>query len=100
MTHFASSEAFAPSPQGKQTLEQEQSFYAALDRLGKLGVDTGIVHMANSAAIAARPESWGDIVRPGGILYGYHPGYEPPEQRNEGERRLPPKPVMSLRTRL
>src|SRR6266403_1591345 len=58
MTHFASSEAFAPSPQGKQTLEQEQSFYAALDRLGKLGVDTGIVHMANSAAIAARPESW------------------------------------------
>src|SRR5712664_3633702 len=100
MTHFASSEAFAPSPQGKQTLEQEQSFYAALDRLGKLGVDTGIVHMANSAAIAARPESWGDMVRPGVILYGYHPGYDPPEQRNEAERRLPLKPVMSLRTRI
>jgi alanine racemase len=100
MTHFASSEAFAPSPQGQQTLEQEQSFYAALDRLGKLGVDTGIVHMANSAAIAARPESWGDMVRPGVILYGYHPGYDPPEQRNEAERRLPLKPVMSLRTRI
>jgi len=100
MTHFASSEAFAPSPQGKQTLEQEQSFYAALDRLRKLGVDTGIVHMANSAAIAARPESWGDMVRPGVILYGYHPGYDPPEQRNEAERRLPLKPVMSLRTRI
>jgi alanine racemase len=100
MTHFASSEAFAPAPQGQQTLEQEQNFYAALDRLRALGIDTGIVHMANSAAIAARPESWGDMVRPGVILYGYHPGYDPPEQRAEAERRLPLKPVMSLRTRI
>ena len=100
MTHFASSEAFAPSPQGQQTLEQEQNFYAALDHLRNLGIDTGIVHMANSAAIAARPESWGDMVRPGVILYGYHPGYDPPEQRTEAERRLPLKPVMSLRTRI
>jgi alanine racemase len=100
MTHFASSEAFAPSPQGQQTLEQEQNFYAALDRLRTLGIDTGIVHMANSAAIAARPESWGDMVRPGVILYGYHPGYDPQEQRLEAERRLPLKPVMSLRTRI
>jgi alanine racemase len=100
MTHFASSEAFAPSPQGQQTSEQEENFLAALERLRKLGVDTGIVHMANSAAIAARPESWGDMVRPGVILYGYHPGYDPPEQRAEAERRLPLKPVMSLRTRI
>ena len=100
MTHFASSEAIAPAPQGQQTLDQEQSFYAALDRLRALGIDTGIVHMANSAAIAARPESWGDMVRPGVILYGYHPGYDPPEQRAEAERRLPLKPVMCLRTRI
>src|SRR5467141_821578 len=100
MTHFASSEAFAPSPQGQQTLEQEQNFFAARDRLRKLGIGTGIMHMANSAAIAVRPESWGDMVRPGVILYGYHPGYDPPEQRAEAERRLPLKPVMSLRTRI
>src|ERR1700676_3431828 len=100
MTHFASSEAFAPSPQGQQTLDQEQNFYTALDRLRTLGIDTGIVHMANSAAIAARPESWGDMVRPGVILYGYHPGYDPPEQRAEAERKLPLNPVMSLRTRI
>ncbi len=100
MTHFASSEAFAPSPQGQQTREQEEHFFAALERLRKLGIDTGIVHMANSAAIAARPESWGDMVRPGVILYGYHPGYDPPEQRAEAERRLPLRPVMSLRTRI
>jgi alanine racemase len=100
MTHFASSEAFAPAPQGQQTRDQEERFFGALDRLRKLGIDTGIMHMANSAAIAARPESWGDMVRPGVILYGYHPGYDPPEQRAESERRLPLKPVMSLRTRI
>jgi alanine racemase len=100
MTHFASSEAFAPSPQGEQTREQEERFLAAVEHLRKLGVDTGIVHMANSAAIAARPESWGDMVRPGVILYGYHPGYDPAERREEAERRLPLKPVMSLRTRI
>ena len=100
MTHFASSEAFAPSPQGQQTREQEERFFAALERLRKLGIDTGIVHLANSAAIASRPESWGDMVRPGVILYGYHPGYDPAEQRAEAERRLPLQPVMSLRTRI
>ena len=34
------------------------------------------------------------------ILYGYHPGYDPIEQRAEAERALPLKPVMSLRTRI
>jgi alanine racemase len=100
MTHFASSETFGASPQGQQTREQEERFFAALERLRELGVDTGIVHLANSAAIASRPESWGDMVRPGVILYGYHPGYDPAEQRAEAERRLPLKPVMSLRTRI
>jgi alanine racemase len=100
MTHFASSEAFTATTAGTQTREQEERFFAALEHLRKLGIDTGIVHMANSAAIAARPESWGDMVRPGVILYGYHPGYDPVEQRTEAERRLPLKPVMSLRTRI
>jgi alanine racemase len=100
MTHFASSEAFAPAAQGRQTREQEESFYTALEQLRALGVDPGIVHLANSAAIATRPETWADMVRPGVILYGYHPGYDPPEQRAEAERRLPLKPVMSLRTRI
>jgi alanine racemase len=100
MTHFASSEAFAGSSQGQQTREQEEHFYLALDRLRALGIDPGIVHLANSAAIASRPETWADMVRPGVILYGYHPGYDPIEQRAEAERLLPLKPVMSLRTRI
>jgi alanine racemase len=100
LTHFASSEAFAPSAQGEQTREQEEHFFVALQRLRALGVDPGIVHLANSAAIAARPETWADMVRPGVILYGYHPGYDPAEQRLEAEQKLPLKPVMSLRSRI
>src|SRR5256884_1424871 len=86
-THFASSGVFLDSIAGRQTTEQEERFYAALDRLKKLGIDPGIVHLANSAAIASRPETWADMVRPGAILYGYHPGYDPAEKRSE-ERRV------------
>src|SRR4029077_17626380 len=32
MTHFASSEAFAPAAQAQQTREQEERFFAALER--------------------------------------------------------------------
>ncbi|MGC1485447.1 MAG: alanine racemase [Candidatus Acidiferrum sp.] len=99
-THFASSEVLTNTRVGEQTRRQEERFYAALDRLRALGVDPGIVHLANSAAIVARPETWADMVRPGAILYGYHPGYDPAEQRAEIEARLPVKPVMSLRTRI
>jgi len=40
------------------------------------------------------------MVRPGAVLYGYHPGYDPTELREESERKLPLKPVMSLRSRI
>jgi len=100
LSHFASSEVFTSSVAGQQTREQEERFYAALERLRALGVDPGIVHLANSGAIVTRPETWADMVRPGAILYGYHPGYEPKEMREEYEARLALKPVMSLRSRI
>src|SRR5271170_5575563 len=99
-THFASSEVLTNTRVGEQTRQQEERFHAAIDRLRALGIDPGIVHLANSAAIATRPETWADMVRPGAILYGYHPGYDPVERRPEIEARLPLKPVMSLRTRI
>lgn len=99
-SHFASSGVFTESFVGQQTGEQEERFYAALERLRGLGIDPGIVHLANSAAIVTRPETWADMVRPGAILYGYHPGYDPIEKREEAEARLPLKPVMSLRSRI
>jgi alanine racemase len=100
MTHFASSESFADNAAGHQTRAQEEKFFAALDRLRSLKIDPGIIHLANSGAIVTRPESWADMVRPGAILYGYHPGYDPVEQRAEIEKRLPLKPAMSLRSRI
>jgi len=99
-THFASSEVLTNTRTGEQTRQQEERFYAAIDRLRALSIDPGIVHLANSAAIVTRPETWADMVRPGAILYGYHPGYDPVEQRPEIEARLPLKTVMSLRTRI
>jgi len=99
-SHFASSEVFTNTAVGQQTREQEERFYAALDRLRALGVDPGIVHLANSAAIVTRPETWADMVRPGAILYGYHPGYDPAEKREEAEARLPVEPVMSLHSKI
>ena len=98
-THFASSEVFQ-GPVAEQTCRQEASFHKAIERLRALGIDPGIIHLANSAAIASRPETWADMVRPGAILYGYHPGYDPIERRAEVEKQLPLRPVMSLRARI
>jgi alanine racemase len=98
-THFASSGVFE-GPVGDQTRQQEESFHQAISRLRAIGIDPGIIHLANSAAIASRPETWADMVRPGAILYGYHPGYDPVELRAEMEKKLPLRPVMSLRARI
>ncbi|MGB7731340.1 MAG: alanine racemase [Candidatus Acidiferrum sp.] len=99
-THLASSEVLTDTPIGHQTAEQLERLQGAIDRLRVLGVSPGIVHIANSAAIAARPESWADMVRPGALLYGYHPGFDPMERRFEFEKKLSLRPVMSLRARL
>jgi alanine racemase len=95
-THLASSEVF-DGPVASQNCRQEESFHKAIERLRALGIDPGLIHLANSAAIASRPETWADMVRPGAILYGYHPGYDPAERRVEAEKQLPLRPVMSLR---
>jgi alanine racemase len=99
-THLASSEVLTDTPVGRQTAEQLERFAAAINRLRKLGIDPGLLHLANSAAIAARPETWAEMVRPGAILYGYHPGFDPAERRDEFEASLPLRPVMSLRARI
>jgi alanine racemase len=99
-THLASSEVLTDTPIGRQTSEQLKRFHGALDRLRALGVSAGTVHIANSAAIAARPETWADMVRPGALLYGYHPGFDPMERRFEFEAKLKLRPVLSLRARL
>ncbi len=95
-THFASAEDFT----SEQTARQEKKFFAALDRLRALGVSPGMVHLANSGAICARPSTWGDLVRPGAILYGYHQGFDPPEKKSEVKAQMPLRGCLSLRARI
>ena len=95
-THIASSEVFTT----EQTIEQEKTFDAALACMRSLGLDPGIVHMANSAAIVSRPSTWRDMVRPGAILYGYHQFFEPSELNPEMEAKLSVRPVLSFRARI
>jgi len=99
-THLAAAEVFTDTPTGRETAGQLERLSSALDSLRALGVDPGILHIANSAAIAARPEAWADMVRPGAVLYGYHPGFDPLDLRTEYEAKLALRPVMSLRARL
>ena len=95
-THFASAEDFI----GGQTVTQEELFRGCLERLRAMGVSPGIVHLANSGAICARPETWADMVRPGAILYGYHQRFDPPEKRNEVMAEMALEPSLSLRARI
>jgi len=95
-THFASSEDFT----SQQTERQASVFGQAIAKLRELGLDPGIVHMANSAGVVSRPETWADMVRPGAILYGYHQFYNPPERRTEAVAALPLEPALSLRARV
>ena len=95
-THFASAEDFT----AQQTNEQEKVFLACLARLRALGVSPGIVHMANSGAICARPTTWADMVRPGAILYGYYQSFDPPQKGQQVRRQLPIEPCLSFRARI
>ena len=50
-------------------------------------------HAANSGAILSKPESWLDMVRPGILLYGYHPA-------KNTSCRLDVKPVMQFEAKI
>ena len=95
-THFASAEDFS----ARQTDDQEQVFRDCLARMKALGVNPGIVHMANSGAICARPNTYADMVRPGAVLYGYYQTFDPPQKGQEVREKLPIEPCLSFRARI
>jgi alanine racemase len=64
-THFHSAETDRTA-----SLEQWRRLQTALDALREAGVQTGLVHAANSAAILEYSGVAGDMVRPGVWLYG------------------------------
>jgi alanine racemase len=68
-THFSSAEEADCSV----TLQQLERFGQFLDLLQLEGVEPGLRHCSNSAALLAFPEAQFDLVRPGIALYGYPP---------------------------
>ena len=54
----------------RQTDEQIERFRAAQEVVTRAGLRPRWIHLANSAALASRPETWGNLVRPGIALYG------------------------------
>lgn len=68
-THLASSD----DPDRTFTMQQLDAFHRGVDAIRRDGIDPGLRHVANSAAIFAYPEQHCDMVRPGIVLYGYYP---------------------------
>ena len=95
-THFASSEEFTHN----KTEEQRQIFEATLARLRELKIEAPLIHMANSAAVVSRPETWANMVRPGLVLYGHHQRYNPPDGDAAAAEVMPLRPALSVRARI
>lgn len=69
MTHFAEAEAEEPG----FAREQLARFTEVTRDLRAAGISVPLRHAANSAALLLLPEARLDLVRPGIMLYGYHP---------------------------
>jgi len=67
MTHFAAADDPSCDP---LTSNQIQRFNQISEIFRSQGFEPEYHHLASSAAIYARPEASGNMIRPGGILYG------------------------------
>jgi alanine racemase len=95
-THFAVSDSVI-AEDIEFTQQQLVRFKEALDAIKSAGIDTGIVHAANSGAVILHNDSWFDMVRPGILLYGYK-SVEENQVPGFSLEPLNIKPVMEMRT--
>ncbi|HEV8377011.1 MAG TPA: alanine racemase [Candidatus Polarisedimenticolia bacterium] len=84
--------ACADDPEHPLTRIQMDRFEQAMDETRRGGRQPALVHIANSAAVLDRPPAWLNLVRPGLLLYGYHPS-----PRNQD---LSLRPVMKVVSRI
>jgi alanine racemase len=94
-THLASAEVL----DAEDALRQMKRFEEGLATLQSYGLRPRLVHMGNSAAMSARPDTWKTMVRPGIALYGYSLAFTRggvPAAVPE----LPLRPVLSWKTRV
>ncbi|MCM3871264.1 MAG: alanine racemase [Pyrinomonadaceae bacterium] len=92
MTHFAA----ADDPTCETlTEDQVKRFEGVRQFFSAHGFSPTFVHCANSAGIFSHPEARGNMVRPGGVLYGVWRDILPPATEHSGLRS-----VMSLHSRI
>jgi alanine racemase len=92
MTHLAAADDAACQP---LTRDQIQRFEDAVTVFRDHGYRPTYLHLANSAGIFGHRESWGNLVRPGGVLYGLWRDVLPLTTSNAELL-----PVMSLHSRI
>ncbi|MFY9370378.1 MAG: alanine racemase [bacterium] len=89
-THFAA----ADEEDKGYTWEQYKRFMGLVEDLEARNIKVPpLKHVCNSAAILDLPEMHLDMVRPGAILYGFHPG-------PQVKKVLPLRPALFLKTRI
>lgn len=89
-SHLAS----ADEKDKKSTKEQYNRFNWFIKNLEDNNIDIPIKHISNSAGIIDHPEYNLDMVRPGIILYGYHPSDDVDKSR------ISLKPAMTFKTNI
>jgi alanine racemase len=92
MTHFAAADEPSCGPLTKDQIQRFENAVAVFEARGFVPTHR---HLANSAAVFAQPAAWGNLVRPGGVLYGLWRDILAPEDRGVNL-----KPVMSLHSRI
>lgn len=92
MSHLAAADDVSCQP---LTRDQIQRFDDAVALFRDHGYRPTHLHLANSAGVFGHRESWGNMVRPGGVLYGLWRDVLPLSISNAGLL-----PVMSLHSRI
>jgi len=95
-THLASAEVL----DAKDARRQIKRFEEGLAVLRSHGLRPELVHMGNSAATSARPETWKKMVRPGLALYGYSLDFTRAGKPAEVARLPQLRPVLSWKARV
>jgi alanine racemase len=93
---FAAAEDFTTH----QTEEQMERFECVAQGLARAGIRPRYFHQANSEAIVGRPSSWGNLVRPGLLLYGYHLPMRSADGESSAPPSLPVREILSFKTKV
>lgn len=94
-SHLASAEVLGAPDVDAQLAKFDQ----AIQAVREAGMSPVYYHIANSAAITTRDNSWKNLVRPGIALYGYYlPFTSVVSGRPDRSFELPVKPVLSWKT--